>query len=1209
MLPHRFECHKRFGMFFLLLLGALFFTASIQAQDIDKTFIAVDFQNTPMKVALNQIESKTNFLFSYKTKEMDGINTVTYKTSRASVGEILRQILKGTGYTYVSLNRNIVIKKEGQADENDTPSVQVIKNKRTITGKVVNIENNEPIAGANIIAVDSRQGAAITDANGMFSMVVPIDTKYLIAISYVGYEPKEVAVTNENHVAVSLTPRSASLSSVVITGYTKVDKRMSASAVSTIKGEDMERADLMSVDQMIQGKIPGLNVNITSTTPGAAPKLRLRGTSTLLGSREPIWVVDGFVVDAPIKLSAQDINSLDNENLLSSPIAGVNPSDIERIDVLKDASATAIYGVRGANGVIVITTKQGKFNQKMSVNYATSLNVLTPPTYKNLNIMNSKDRIDVSKEITDRGLNYPVAQPRIGYEGAYQDYIDRLITYDEFRDKVNYFETLNTDWMGILFRPGWSQTHTVNFNAGSQNTTYFASLGFADQNSSAIYNNQKRYTGLFKFNSKLNKNISFGLRMGGAINTLETPLNTNLYKYALNTSRALEFENSDGRVAYVTNFVAGNDPTQNIAAGYNIMNELEGSRNKSRNISLDVSANFEWRFLKNFRFSGNYGYMVSQANGINYADETTSYIADTYRYGIKTGVDIPDEYKATLVVTPRGGEYKESNVTRSSYTIRNSIDYTRTIKQHFVSALLGNEMRSTDYYTSNSFRLGYLPDRGLVFYTPDQAEYPLFYTKFSNGSYAPITLGNKIERYLSWYGIFSYSYKNRYVLNLNLRNDGSNRFGSNVNNRLLPTFSSALRWIISDEHWFDKSKNLNLMALRLSYGFNGNLPESESPELIITQPEINNFTGEDNSYVHVYPNPNLRWEKTNTINGGLEFAFFNNRVSAEAEVYYKKGVDLISTLDIPSSNGIERVAINGASIENKGYELTLNFVPIKTKDWQWRFGVLFGRNFSKILKSSFPEPSATLASITSYYSGINSYLYGNAISSDADPNTLYAYKFTGLDSVGFPTFYQIYTTDYTGTPGVTEYFNNILTPMGSRIPKFDGSFYTNVKYKNWTLSTNFIVKLGYVQRLPFLYNGNRYMIPSVNENFSTEFLNRWQQPGDEAFTNIPGLTDKLGSLTASSTPYTISSTVWHLYNFSNIRVAEASHLRLSSLSIGYNLLPKGSIGKIFNNANIKLQGNDLLVIAGKEWKGRDPETVASSLGRMPAFSLAFNISF
>lgn len=1200
---------RRLSALFCFVFICLAMPESLQAQTTDETYISFEVKDATLKEALKQIESKTAFLFSFKSKDLESVKGITYKTDKASVSEVLRQLLRNTAFTFLQVKSNIVIKRNNEnADDIINESQLNDKQFRTIVGRVYNKENNEPIGGASVICVGGTNLFHLTDREGRFSLNVTEGCES-IEISYVGFTRQVISISNKNMVEVGLVPRSNFLSNVVVTGYTTVDKRLSASAVSTISGDDLERKDFVSVDQMLQGKISGLNVNITSTTPGAAPKLRLRGTSTLLGNREPIWVVDGFVIDAPVKLSAQDINSLDNVNLLTSPIAGVNPNDIERIDVLKDASATAIYGVNGANGVIVITTKSGRFNQRLSVNYSTSMVLTTAPNYNKLPLMNSKERIDVSREITDRGLNYSVAQPRIGYEGAYQDYTEGLISFDEFEKQVNYFETLNTNWLDILFRQSFSQSHNINFSSGSNNTTYFASLGYNGQNSSAIFNNQQRYTGMFKFNSKLNRNLSVGLKMSGSINTSETPFIGDLYDYAYKTSRALEFEKNGERVAYVTDVVTTGTSSENYAAGYNIMNELEGSRRKNNNRNMDLSANVEWRFLKNFRFKGNYSYATTQAAGKTWATEETYYVADNYRNTIRTGVDIPVTLKPQVIM-PRGGEYRESSTIRNSYTIRNAVDYTYKNKKHNFSALIGNELRNTDYNTTNSFRLGYLPDRGLIFYTPNQTDYPLYYTRLSTGSFAPLTLSNKVDRFVSWYGIFSYAYKNRYTFNMNFRNDGSNRFGTEINKKFLPTFSSAVRWIISDEKWFDKAKLLNLLALRFSYGYNGNVPESESPRLIITQPGINSINLEDFSTVTTYPNPFLKWEKTNTINAGLEFSFLNNRINGEIDLYYKKGKDLISTIQVPASNGVNSVAINGAGIENKGYELNINFVPVKTKNWSWNFGVLFGRNFSKILESAFADPSAvTVTPGRNFYSGINSFLYGNVIREGVDPNTFYAYKFTGLSNQGLPIFNGIYNTDYTGKPDIADYFNNILTPVGSRIPKFDGSFNTSVQYKNWGLRANFVVRLGYYQRLPFLYGNGSNMIPNVNENYSSEFVNRWRNPGDELITNIPVLTDKNMFLSSSTIPYTISGTLWQLYNFSDIRVAKASHVRLSSLGVNYRIMPKPKVKSVFNNAAVSLQANDLFVIAGKTWKGRDPETLPSTLGRLPTFSFTFNIGF
>jgi TonB-linked SusC/RagA family outer membrane protein len=1210
--PSRNLLTSKFRIFHVLS-SLIFFTiliiGDLNAQSSDEIFISFEVKDASLKDALKQIEGKTKFLFSYKSKDIDNVKGITFQTPNASVSEVLRQLLKNTSFRFLQVRSNIVIVKNDESIEDTLIDPKSISQKtRLLFGRIYNSENNDPIAGASIVCIGGAKTVHLSDRDGQFSFNISEGCES-VEISYVGFIKKRVSIDKKVSIDVALNPRSDFMSNVVVTGYTTVDRRLSASAVSTISGDDLERKDFVSVDQMLQGKVSGLNVNITSTTPGAAPKIRLRGTSTLLGNREPIWVVDGFVIDAPVKLSSQDINSLDNVNLLTSPIAGVNPNDIERIDVLKDASATALYGVNGANGVIVITTKSGKFNQKLSVNYSTNIVYTTPPSYARLPLMNSKQRIDVSREITDRGLNYSVAQPRIGYEGAYQDYVDGLITFEEYEKKVNYFETLNTNWMDILFRPSLTQSHNINFSAGSNNTTYFASLGFNDQNSSAIYNNQQRYTGLFKFNSKLNNKITIGLKMSGSINTSETPLVGDLYDYAYKTSRALEFENAGKRVAYITDVVTTGTTSENYAAGYNIMNELEGSRRTNNNRAMDLSGNVEWKLLKNLRFKGNYGFATTQAGGKTWATEETYYVADAYRNTIKAGIPIPEALKPQVIM-PRGGEYRESQTIRNSYTVRNSLDYTLKNGNSFFSAALGNEIRSTEYNTTNSFRLGYLPERGLIFYTPNQTDYPLYYTRLSTGSFAPLTLSNKVDRFASWYGIFTYALKNRYTFNVNFRNDGSNRFGTEINKKFLPTFSSAARWIISDEKWFDNVPKLNLLALRVSYGYNGNVPESESPRLIITQPGINSVNMEDFSTVTTYPNPYLRWEQTNTVNGGLEFTLFNRRLSGEIDLYYKRGKDLISTIQIPAYNGINSVAINGAGIVNKGYELNINVVPIKSFKWNWNIGFLFGRNYSKILESAFADPSAvTVTPGKGFYSGIHSYLYGNVIREGLDPNTFYAYKFTGLSSTGMPTFNGIYNTDYTGKPGILEYYNNILTPVGSRIPKFDGSFNTSLQYKNVSLRANFIVKLGYYQRYPFLYNNGSNMIPNVNENFSSEFVDRWRNPGDEKFTNIPALSDRNMFLSASAIPYAISSTVWQLYNFSDVRIADASHLRLSSLSLNYKLQKNNAKSKsLFNNTNVSLQGNDLFVIAGKSWKGRDPETLPTSLGRLPSFTLSLSVA-
>ena len=1205
----------------IMKLTALLLTAAmmqVSASGISQK-LSFTLKDVPLEVAFQEIKRQTGCNFFYDYNNIKDARKVTTKVKNVSITEAMDEILKGQLLEYSIEEKTIVIRRKylPPADNSESgTSAEITIPPGNVKGRVTDTTGN-PIQGASVKLVPGNKGTT-TDINGYFTIAGVEPGEYSLEISFVGYSSlrTKVSMTGSddffvNSLVLRLENKSLDIA-VVMTGYTTIDKRLSASSVTSVKGSELERRDLFSVDNMLQGKVAGLNININSATPGAAPKVRLRGTSTLVGNREPVWVVDGVIVESPVRLETQQINSLDDVNLLSSSIIGVNPNDIDRIDILKDASATALYGVQGGNGVIVITTKRGRFNQSPTVSYSTSFRLGLKPQYKHFNLMNSQERVAISKEINERSLTYRFKPSRIGFEGAYLDYVDGLINFDQFNEQVKYFEALNTDWFGILFRNALDHSHNVSFNGGGQNSNYYASLGYGSQRGSAAFTQNERFTGLVKFNTQVNKNLVIGLKLSGAYNKGEYPYKIDPFSYAFNTSRAIPFQSPEGiryRYANINNpgLADAIQANRSLFAEFNIMDELEGSRQNTIVRSWDVTADIDWKFLRHFRYRSVLGVATSQSTNTAYAVEGTSYVAQNYREYYALGIDIPDDRKANIEM-PRGGEFTETSTARNTYTIRNSIEYSRTAGDHFVQGTLGTEFRHNGYDISKTFRLGYLPDRGMSFYNPDRNEYPKYYNDIALGRFSPLTLSNKINRLASVYAILIYSFKNRYTFNFNLRNDGSNRFGRKISEQFLPTFSGAFRWIISEEKFLQNSKKVDLLALRLSYGYNGNVPETESPRLILSQPTIGTISGIDQSTVVAYANPWLRWEQTRTFNAGIEFSLFDGKLSGDVDGYYKRGKDLIASMSVSSVNGINSYALNQASIENYGIEGMLKFEFIRKKNWGWSMVLVSGRNFSKILEAKYQKPAEV--------AGINGYLNGTIVMPGIDPNSMYSFMFQGINSNGLPTFKDLFYSSYNmKRPEMTEYFNNILVNSGSRLPQFDGSFSSSLRYKQWSFLSSFIVKLGYVKRLEKLYKANG-MIPAPHENSSSLLVRRWRMPGDEMYTVIPRLTDERVTVTANEaavnsghTPYYIGAYLYDLYNNSDIMVVNASHVRFSSAAIQYSIRADKSRKKFFSSATIRLQGNDLFVLANKNFNGQDPETINGTLPRLPSFSLSADITF
>ena len=331
---------------------------------------------------------------------------------------------------------------------------------KTVTGHVTD-ENGEAAPGIAVMVKGTTTGT-MTDENGNFRLSVKFvqggQTPVLV-FSCIGKITKEIRCTRE-HFEVEMEDELAALVGAIInTGYQRIDRRMSTSSVASISGEDVLQANATTLDNMLQGKIPGLSVMGSSSTPGAATKVRIRGTSTISGNREPLWVVDGVILDDPVSVSTEMLNNLDNVNLIGNAISGLNPMDIEKIDVLKDASATAIYGVRAANGVIVVTTKRGKMGAPR-VNYSGTVTVTERPSYNKLNLMDSRERIDVSKEIAAKGLVYSFEPAAVGYEGLLYDLYDRKISYDQFLSGVQELGKRQGDRPGAVQHYGQGTGHS-----------------------------------------------------------------------------------------------------------------------------------------------------------------------------------------------------------------------------------------------------------------------------------------------------------------------------------------------------------------------------------------------------------------------------------------------------------------------------------------------------------------------------------------------------------------------------------------------------------------------------------------------------------------------------------------------------------------------------------------------------------------------------
>eukprot|EP01029_Cantina_marsupialis_P027308 TRINITY_DN759_c0_g1_i1.p1 TRINITY_DN759_c0_g1~~TRINITY_DN759_c0_g1_i1.p1 ORF type:complete len:1199 (-),score=125.62 TRINITY_DN759_c0_g1_i1:1617-5213(-) len=1152
--------------------------------------ISLRMENASLEDILQELKVHSDYTFVYSDQHIEEVKHSAFEVKDANLDVVMGECLKGTDLDYYLENDVVVIYKKDPVIEQSGQ-----QKKKTIKGTVTD-DQGIPLPGVSVVIKGTNIGVA-TDIDGNYTIELESANAVLV-FSFVGMTPQEFTYTGEKTINVVLQADSKQMEEVVVTGYQTLERYKTSSSVSTIKAEELEIAGVTSVDAMLQGKLAGvMSMNVTGT-PGAAPKIRIRGTATIAGNREPVWVVDGVILDQPVAISAEEINSLDDINLLGNAISGLNPQDIERIDVLKDASATAIYGTKAANGVIVVTTKKGK-SGRSTVNYDCNLQFGIRPSYKDFNLMNSQERMDVSKEAYERNLSYGYGLfEGVGYEDAIRKLYNKQVNFSEFSAMVGEMEVRNTDWFDILYRNPFSQTHNLSLSGGNDKTTYYFSGGYQNTQGTEVNVGIKNYNSNMRINTKFNERLRMDVKLSANYSKKRyNHSSLNLFDYAFNTSRVVPVRNSNGDLAYYER-----TPVRAHTAKYNVLNELAHSQRKIINKGINLTANINYKLMEGLKYDGLVALNTSNTHDEEYADENTHYIAVKRSYDLDD--PFTDEEKRRSLV-PFGGEYKSSNTDYLGYTFRNQLIYNKIFNfKHDVNVILGNEIRSTTYKGEKFQNYGYYPERGHQFtYINPSDHVDDQYLEFLETAKLNM-LSNKVSNFLSWYGAFTYAYDRKYSLNLNVRVDGSNHFGTESNKNLLPIWSLSGKWSIAEEKIFDNVKWLNMLDARASFGFQGNAVEFQTPSMIFSPKPVDPRTGEYYSNLVSWPNDYLKWEKTRSYNIGVDFSLFKNRLSGTFEYYYKKADDLLLKKKISGVNGMNSMPINAGSMSNSGVELALTSVNLKTDNWKWTTSINVYQNKNKVIDSFIDESSVSY----------NDYLKGSLLNKGGSVDGFYSYQFNGLDENGLPTFKGLVPEEgeeFTQQ----EYYNNVFSYSGSRMPKVSGGFTNMLSYKNMKLNFSFSFSLGAKKRMTNLYNSLGKAMPRATQNMSGEIVNRWRKPGDENRTNIPSLYDqplRVGTTTSYDliVPYTLTNNMWEMYNKSDLRVVSADYLRLRSVTLSYSFT-KNTCKKLgLSSLRLNLQGQNLFVIASKKLNGIDPEQIGTiGIPITPNYNFGVNVSF
>jgi len=1088
-------------------------------------------------------------------------------------------------------------------------------------------ENGEGAIGANVVVSGTTIGT-VTDFDGQFELTVPNGAKTL-TISYLGYKTATVPVKPKMN--VTLETESQQIQEVVVQGMVKQYKRLFTGAATKLEAEETMLSGVADISRSLEGKAAGVSVQNVSGTFGTAPKIRVRGATSIYGSSKPLWVVDGVVLEDAVEMNADDLSSGDAKTLIASAIAGINAEDIESFQILKDGSATSIYGARAMAGVIVVTTKRGQAGSS-HLQYTSELTYRMIPSYRDYNICNSQEQMGIYKELENKGwLEYSSLSTAKNY-GVYGKMYE-LIADGKLDNtphaRNNYLreaEFRNTDWFDELFNHTIMHNHSLSFRTGTDRANLYASLSAMQDPGWYKASQISRFTGMVNASFELlpsasKQKLTAGINFMGSYRKQTAPgtissntdpitgavsreFDINPFSYAMNTARVM-----DPKEHYRRNY-----------CGFNISEELDQNYIDVKVTDLKFQGDLSYKPVRGLEINALAAvrYQMSRQEH-NILDESNQ--ARAYRAGIDPEDNTIREANSFLykdpdnplalpeTVLPQGGIYDLTEYSLLSADFRATVQYNRDLGRngdHIIGLFGGSELNSTDRQY-NWFRgWGYQYGNGGVPYT----DYHLFkQMQEENGLYYSNTF--TFYRNLAFFAMGTYSYKGRYTINGVIRYEGTNKLGKSLQARWLPTWNVSGAWNAHEERWWEPTfgKAWTYASLKASYSLTADRgPSWVTNSLAVFQsyspyrPSTN--ASETGIELYDLENSELTYEKKHELNIGIALGFVDNRINIEFDWYRRNNYDLIGLVQTMGVGGQVTKYANDATMKSTGCEFTFSTVNVKTKNFKWTTDWIFSWAENKITK---------LDSRPQIYELVSGSI--NSRRQDYPVGAMFSIPFAGLTEEGLPTFYVNKEHTVIAGPGSYDLINfqeyediDWLKYEGVVDPTITGSFGNTFSWKGLKLNVFFTYSFGNVLRLDPLC----YVYSSQYSDLTAsmkEMKNRWMVPGDELITTIPAIATKRQYQEINNLNWGYSA-----YNYSTERVAKGDFIRLKELSLSYDLPAKVFEGqKAVSSFGVKVTATNLwLAYADKKLNGRDPEFYNSGGVSSPnprQFTLTIKLGF
>lgn len=1178
--------------------------------------ITLNEQKSSIENVLKKIRTQTGYDFLFERKLIKEAGLVDLKLKNATLDEALKALFSQIPLTYNIEGKIVVIeaKKKSVLDK-----VIDLFTEIDVKGRVVD-EEGKPLAGATIsiifqessenkntgdfsMMVKGRKAIAVTNTAGEFELR-NVDEKAYIVISYTGYQDYPVKPAKE--LGTIKMKLSGNLQEIIVsTGYQKISKERSAGSFSK---PDMDvvanRATSTNIIQRLDGLVPGLVIN-NSPTSGKQQFL-IRGLTTLstvenYTSASPLFVVDGIVIP--------DVSS-------------VNPQDVLDVTVLKDATAASIWGARASNGVIVITTKKGRNSQKLSINYDAFANFQGRPDIDYFPVLNSRQYIQASKDTFDP-VNFtynPLYTPstsNTGYAPSRQiewDFVNGKISESARDAKLDSLGEINnlSQIRDIFYRPQMLMNHTLSLSGGTEKYANYTSLAYTGNQSYTPGNKDNTFKLNTRHDYTFNKWITAffigdltnqRIKSNRAISPDNRFLPYQLFRDASGNNLDMSY------LGYLPNEAIG--PVVSLTGrnlNYNPIANQETGETNSNALIARLTSGVTVNLYKGLRYEGIFGYIRGTNRTTDY-DDNTNYNQNILL--LQFAQNNNGSIKYNLPNT--GGRYATSNLTDENWTIRNQLvyDYTSDNQLHQFNALAGYEEQEQKNIVTTSMVYGY--DQNAE--TSALLDYNTLTTTGIANGILPTLGGNAIFginsipdarpfrqhesllRFRSYYANLGYTYHKRYTLNASWRQDKSNLFGINKSAQRKPAWSVGGKWTLSNEEFMQGISIINDLSARVTYGISGNSPlpgKSASQDVLV--PISNPYVPGGQGYrVATAGNKNLTWEETRTLNLGLDFSILDRRLNGSLDFYQKKSNDLIGPLEVNPLTGFPTIVGNVGDLSNKGVEAAINSVNIRNHNFQWTSSFTLAYNKNKITKINL------LTAIATGNDKIDAqYLQ------DYPAFSVFAYDYVGLDAAGNPL---VRLSDGSSSLGMTDTelpkANDVLF-KGVFQPVWNGGFSNTFGYKGFSLNVNIIYNLGHVMfrdvNLTYsdLTMGKGFIENQSfqNGNLHADFAARWQKPGDESRTNIPGYQSPADNF-KRNTDY---------YRYGNQNVVSASYMKIRDLGLSY-AFPRSVTGKLkVEGLSLRAGMSNIMLWKANDY-GIDPEfqDARDGLRSLPIGQNAFNV--